>query len=121
MIAMRVGGMVERHREPLRRALAAAAVAVPLVFAAGALVVEGWAARRFLVLYVAPFFLAFVLWARIRVDEAGRTPPAALAVDAVAVGLGAVRFVGPLVPFSGHMLFFAYSALSTRSAAYRWH
>lgn len=117
---MTVGNLVARHRDALRGALALAAVVVPMIFAAGALVVDGWPARRFLLLYVAPFFVAFFLWARIRVDEAARTPVAALAVDAVAVGLGAVRFVGPVVPFSGHMLFFVYSALATRSVAYRW-
>lgn len=112
--------LMERHRASLRRALATAAVVVPLAFAAGALVVEGWPARRFLLMYVAPFFVAFFVWARIRVDEAARTPAAALAVDAVAVVLGAARFAGPVVPFSGHMLFFAYSGLTTRSTAYRW-
>jgi hypothetical protein len=103
---------------PLRRALGAAAVAVPLLFAAAALGVEGWEARRFLLLYVAPFFVAFFVWARIRLDERRRTGAGALAVDAVAVVLGAVRFAGAPVPFSGHMLFFAYSALTTRSAPY---
>jgi hypothetical protein len=113
-------GMIMRHRDSLRRALAVAAVVVPLIFAAGALVVDDWAARRFLLLYAAPFFVAFFVWARIRVGELERTPVGALAVDAIAVVLGAVRFVGPVVPFSGHMLFFAYSALTTRSTAYRW-
>ena len=37
------------------------------------------------------------------------------AVDAAAVALGAVRFAGLPVPFSGHMLFFACSVLITRS------
>jgi hypothetical protein len=115
-----VGQWAARHRDTLRTALAAAAVVVPLIVAAGALVVDGWAARRFLLLYVAPFFVAFFAWARIRVDEVARTPGGALAVDAAAVALGAVRFVGPVVPFSGHMLFFAYSALATRATAYRW-
>lgn len=39
-------------------------------------------------------------------------------MDAVAVVLGAMRFAGLSVPFSGHMLFFVYSALTTRSAPY---
>jgi hypothetical protein len=39
-------------------------------------------------------------------------------VDVLAVVLGAVRFAGALVPWSGHMLFFTYSALTTRSAPY---
>jgi hypothetical protein len=108
-----------QNRDSLRRALAVAAVAVPMVFAAGALGVDGWAARRFLVLYVAPFFVAFFVWARIRVGEAERTTAGAFALDALAVVLGAVRFAGLPVAFSGHMLFFAYSALTTQSVAYR--
>lgn len=103
----------------IRRALTVAAVAVPLLFAAAALAVEGWPARRFLLLYVAPFFVAFFAWARIRADGPGRMPARAMAIDALAVVLGAVRFAGAPVPFSGHMLFFAYSALTTRSTPYR--
>ena len=107
--------LIIEHRATLRRALLASGVAVPLLFAAGALVVEGWAARRFLLLYAAPFFAAFFAWAWLRVEriEADRT--GALAVDAAAVVLGAIRFAGPVVPFSGHMLFFVYAALTTRS------
>jgi hypothetical protein len=108
-----------RHRNPLRRACTACAVVVPLAFAAGALVVDGWAARRFLLLYVAPFFVAFFLWARIRLGRMEADRLGALAVDAVAVVLGAVRFAGPYVPFSGHMLFFTYAGLTTPPTAFR--
>lgn len=107
-----------RHREPLRRACGVCAVAVPLGFAAVALVVDGWPARRYLLLYVAPFFVAFFVWARIRLGRMEEERPGALLVDAAAVVLGAMRFAGPFVPFSGHMLFFVYSALTTRSAPY---
>lgn len=106
--------IIER-RDPLRRMLLAGAVGVPLLFAAGALVVDGWAARRFLLLYVAPFFVAFFAWAWVRVGRIERDRPAALAVDAAATVLGAIRFAGLPVPFSGHMLFYAYAALTTRS------
>lgn len=104
-----------RHRAPLRRALLAAAVVVPLLFAAAALFVEGWAARRFLLLYTAPFFAAFFAWAWMRVGRMEDDALPALAVDAAAVALGAIRFAGPVVPFSGHMLFFVYAALTVRS------
>ena len=107
------------HRDRVRRALGIAAVVVPAMFAAGALVVDGWPARRFLLLYVAPFFAAFFVWARIRAGEVERTPAGALAVDAVAVVLGSVRFAGPFVPFSGHMLFFTYAALTMRSTRFQ--
>ena len=105
--------------EPVRRALGTAAVAVPLLFAAAALAMEGWAARRFLLFYIAPFFAAFFVWARIRVDALGRTTRAALAVDLLATVLGAARFAGAPVPFSGHMLFFAYAGLTTPSPPFR--
>lgn len=110
--------LLPRHRAALRRALGVCAAAVPILFAAAALVVDGWAARRFLLLYAAPFFVAFFVWARLWMDRVGRDAPGALAVDAAAVALGAVRFAGPFVPFSGHMLFFTYSALTTRSPGY---
>jgi hypothetical protein len=103
----------------LRRACTAAAVVVPMGIAAGALAVDGRDARVFLLLYIAPFFVAFFAWARIRVDEIGSTGAGAWAVDALAVVLAGVRMAGPFVPASGHMLFFAYSALATRSVPYR--
>lgn len=110
--------LIIRHRRPLRRALLAGAVGVPLLFAAAALMVDGWAARRFLLLYVAPFFAAFFAWAWMRVGRMDDDPPAALAVDALAVVLGAIRFAGAPVPFSGHMLFFVYAALTVRSTRF---
>lgn len=111
-------GMIIRHRDPLRRALLAGAVGVPLLFAAGALLVDGGTARRFLLLYIAPFFVAFFAWAWLRVGTVERDRSAALAVDAVATVLGAVRFGGLPVPFSGHMLFYAYAGLTLRSTRF---
>jgi hypothetical protein len=111
-------GRLTRLGEAMRRALRMAAVAVPLLFAMVAVAMEGYAARRFLLLYIAPFFVAFFVWARIRFDALGRTSRGPLAVDALATVLGAVRFAGAPVPFSGHMLFFIYSGLTTRSLPY---
>lgn len=93
----------------------AGGVAVPLLFAAAALALDGWEARRFLLLYVAPFFVAFFAWAWMRVGRMEDERAGALAVDALASVLGAIRFAGLPVPFSGHMLFFTYAALTTRS------
>ncbi|HST63389.1 MAG TPA: hypothetical protein VLK84_32055 [Longimicrobium sp.] len=106
-------------RDGLRRACAVAAVAVPMAIAAGALAVDGRDAWMFLLLYIAPFFIAFFTWAGIRVGEVDGTSAGAWAVDALAVVLAGVRLGGALVPASGHMLFFAYSALATRSVPYR--
>jgi hypothetical protein len=111
--------LIIEHCEPLRRAMLACGVAVPLLFAAVALVVDGWEARRFLLLYVAPFFIAFFAWAWMRLGRIEQDRPGALAVDAVATVLGAVRFSGlTAIPFSGHMLFFAYAALTVRSTRF---
>lgn len=107
--------LILRHRHPLRRALLVGAATVPVLFAAAALAVDGWPARRFLLLYVAPFFAAFFVWAWMRVERMDGIAPAAQAVDALACVLGALRFAGLPVPFSGHMLFFACAALTTRS------
>lgn len=107
--------LIIERRDPLRRALLVGAVGVPLLFAAASLGVNG-SARRFLLFYIAPFFVAFFAWAWVRVGRIERDRPAALAVDVVATVLGAVRFGGLLpVAFSGHMLFYAYAALTTRS------
>jgi hypothetical protein len=110
--------LIIRHRDPLRRVLLVAAVGVPLLFAAAALGVNG-SARRFILFYIAPFFLAFFAWAALRVQRIDGDRPAALAVDALATVLGAVRFGGLLpVPFSGHMLFYAYAGLTLRSTRF---
>lgn len=103
-----------RHRPRLRRACALGAWAATLVFAAGAAMAPSWEARRFLLLYMAPFFPAFFLWARIRLQTVERDPTAALAVDALATVLAAARLTGGWLPFSGHMLFYAYAAPTTR-------
>ena len=109
--------LIIRQRDPLRRVLLVGAVGIPLLFAAAALGVNG-SARRFLLFYIAPFFVAFFAWAWIRVGRIEGDRPLALAVDGVATVLGAIRFGGLPVPFSGHMLFYAYAALTTRSTRF---
>lgn len=110
---------VIRHRSRLRRGCALGAAGVPLAFAAGAATVDGWEGKRFLLLYMAPFFPAFFLWARRWMDEIEQQYPAALVVDVAAVVLAATRMTGTWLPFSGHMLFYAYAGLTTRSRALR--
>lgn len=110
---------VIRHRSRLRRACALGGAGVPLAFAAGAAMVDGWEAKRFLLLYMAPFFPAFFLWARGWLNETEQQRPAALVVDVVAVVLAATRMMGTWLPVSGHVLFYAYAGLTTRSRALR--
>jgi hypothetical protein len=66
-----------------------------------------------------PFFPAFFLWARRWMDKIEQQHPAVLAVDVVAVVLAGTRMMGTWLPFSGHMLFYAYAGLTTRSRALR--
>lgn len=108
---------VIRHRSGLRRGCALGAAGVPLAFAARAAMVDGWEAKRFLLCYMAPFFPAFFLWTRCWLDEIEQQRPAALVVDVVAVVLAATRMMGTWLPVSGHMLFYAYAGLTTRSRA----
>jgi hypothetical protein len=108
-----------RHRSRLRRACALGAGGVPLAFGAAAAMVEGWDAKRFLLLYTAPFFPAFFLWARRWLEEVEQQRPAALVVDAMAVVLAATRMMGTWLPVSGHMLFYTYAGLTTRSRVLR--
>jgi hypothetical protein len=107
------------RRGVLRRAALASAVAVPLACAVAALFFDDPAARRFLLAYVAPFFVAFPLWARCRLARVDRASGSTVVLDAVVVGLGAARFLTGLLPFSGHMLFFVYSLLTERTRWYR--
>jgi hypothetical protein len=115
----RIPALVLRHRAALDRAALAAAIALPLVCAAAALVVDDWRARRFLLAYVAPFFVALPLWVRRRLARAERWSGPEMALDGAVVTLGALRFAGGFLPFSGHALFFAYSFLTVPSRGYR--
>ena len=112
-----IPALVVRRRAALDRAALVACVAVPLAIAAAALVADNWRARRFLLAYVAPFFVAFPLWFRTRMARpwGGRE----MAVDGAVSLLGAVRMTGSFLPFSGHTLFYLYSLLTTRTAWYR--
>ena len=114
-VVERVRALLVRHRSRLRRGCALAAVELPLAVAAAALVVDGWEAKRFLLFYMAPFFPAFFLWARHWLAGIETQRPTALVVDAVAVVLAAARMAGTWLPVSGHMLFYAYAGVTTRS------
>ncbi|MBB4639663.1 hypothetical protein [Longimicrobium terrae] len=106
------------QRARLDGTLLASAVVVPLLTAAAALGADSWPARRFLALYTGPFFFAFFIWARLRLREPGPHSRGALAVDAAAVIAAALRLLSPAVPWSGHMVFYTYSAFTTRSLPY---
>lgn len=81
--------LIIEHRPRVRRALLVAAVAVPLLFATGTLVVDGWAARRFLLLIVAltaeATWYKLVVWRDPRSWALGIAAGAALAAARVLI------------------------------------
>jgi len=116
--------MIAARRPRLDRLLRAAALLAPLAaVVAGAAhyaATRDPAGVRFLALYVAPMFLAAPLWARHRLDGLERRPGAVHAADAGVLALSLARLVaGGVLPFSGHMLFLAYTGLTVRAPGYR--
>jgi hypothetical protein len=70
-------------------------------------------------LYVAPLFLAAPLWARQRLDMLEHLTARALVADVLVTSLAFARFVaGERLPFSGHMLFLAYTLLTPGLASW---
>jgi hypothetical protein len=67
----------------VKRMLRWCAVLFPASALVAAFVVDGWPARRFLALYVAPLFLAAPLWGELRVGENGPTFSRRSVVDAL--------------------------------------
>jgi hypothetical protein len=74
---------------------------------------------RYVALYIAPFALGLLLWCRRRLLDSWGPLDARLAVDIVAVGCSALRLIGPIIPPSGHMLFFVFTLLTTSTLRYR--
>ena len=96
------------------------AIALPALLCAAALLTPSAIPRPgFVAFYIAPFALGFLLWVRRRLLDSWAGADARLAVDGLAVGLSALRLAGPVIPPSGHMLFFVFSLLTTPSPGYR--
>jgi hypothetical protein len=104
----------------LARLLLWGAIICPVGAIAATFFVDGWPAQRFLILYVAPLFLAAPLWVRLRLEAYSSATVFRTAVDATVFILSFARFVsGDLLPFSGHMFFLTYSGLTTTTTSYR--
>ncbi|MEO5816279.1 MAG: hypothetical protein ABIT20_13470 [Gemmatimonadaceae bacterium] len=101
-----------------------AAVAPSLAVIAGLThyaVTRDVAGVRFLALYVAPMFLAAPLWLRHRLVGFDQRSAVMHTIDAVVLALAVARFgFGEMLPFSGHMLFLTYTAITVNAAGYRW-
>jgi hypothetical protein len=121
----RLTELVVAQRERLDVALRLVAVAAPAIAVVTGLVhyaitkeVDG---VRFLVLYVAPIFLAAPLWMRHRLRGFEQRSGGVQAIDAAVFALSVLRFVaGEALPFSGHMLFLTYTGITVRASGYRW-
>jgi hypothetical protein len=103
----------------VKKTLIGLAIAMPLSCFLAVPFFKTWAEKRFLIFYLAPILSMAAVWMHIKIDEkyasrVGRT------IDGL-VFLGALgRFViGGMLPFSGHMLFFTHTMLTTDSKVYR--
>ncbi len=109
----------EKARPFLDRALLALAVLLPVLAIGVGLAFWDGAASRFLTLYVAPMALAVPLWLRERLRVVMMVPPLCRILDVAVVSVALARFIGAIVPLSGHMLFLTYSGLTTPPRWYR--
>jgi len=104
----------------LRALLLWATFLCPAVAVIAGLFAATWPIQRGLIFYVAPLFFIGPLWLRLRLDERGLGWGTLWSIDLGIFFLAVLRFAtGPWLPFSGHMLFLTYSALTTTSAPYR--
>lgn len=71
---------------------------------------------------MAPILLAVLVWLQLRLAVFDQLPRWVRIADTVVLTLATLRFVlGAMIPFSGHMLFLSYSALTMHnSVTYRW-
>jgi hypothetical protein len=115
------------HHERVRQWLLLASIAAPAACALGSIYATvawtSWPAVRFLLFYVAPMGVAVPWWARERIRWLSNVDHRAswhLALDVVVLLLAMARFgVGAALPWSGHMLFLTYSAITTDARTYR--
>lgn len=70
-------------------------------------------------LYNLPLYSVFFSWLYYRLRESAKVSVATIILDLAVVGLAASRFLGPIIPSSGHALFLGYSLLTTGSRFYR--
>jgi len=107
------------HQLGLRRLLLLSAAVAVLGAIAVAPFLADPRAQRHLLFYLAPPIFALPLWLRDRLRHLGDCTRRSVTLDALAIALAAARLVSCVLPFSGHMLFFLYTALTTRSRGYR--
>jgi hypothetical protein len=77
------------------------------------------ATQRFWLLYNAPIYGLFFFWLYCRTHERDSFRVGEIVTDGFVVCLALSRFLGPLIPPSGHALFLSYSLLTTGNRLYR--
>jgi cation transport ATPase len=93
---------------------------LPLVCLCCLPIFHTWPGRRFLLFYFAPIVSMVFFWGGLRVEKWQSFVRGQLAIDAAILTAALARFViGEVLPFSGHMLFFVYTLLTTREKWYR--
>ncbi len=81
-----------------------------------------WPTQRFLLFYMAPLFAFGAVWARATLSTMDDVDPRVVLVDGLAFVAGAIRAGGGwgILPYSGHMLFLTFVALTTDDRRFRW-
>ena len=114
------------RRASIHRILVAVAILVGIVCVVGSIAAiskfDSARGARFLLLYVAPLSLMALWWIHERIENLESTGDyrGRLWIDALVLLLASARFVTGSLPFSGHMLFLTYTALTTQRVAYKW-
>jgi hypothetical protein len=81
-----------------------------------------WPAQRFLIVYMAPMFAFGAWWARDLLSRVGSAPARVLVIDALAFVAGGIRVAGGwgIIPYSGHVLFLTFVAISSNHRTILW-
>jgi len=123
-LVLTIIAFLQRHRGWLLRLLTVAGIGIPLAAALVAFTrYRGqWPEQRFLLLYMAPLFAFGAAWARTTLYTIDHAEPRVVLVDGLAFVAGGIRVGGGwgVLPYSGHMLFLTFVALTTDDRRFRW-
>ena len=78
-----------------------------------------WEEKKETIVYSIPMVFIFFLWLRYRLGEDRIFEHQLVLIDAVVVGLAAIRILGWLF-HSGHVLFLLYTLRTTENKVYKW-
>src|SRR5215831_11569603 len=110
---------VTLHRGRLQKMTLFATGMLPLAVIIVGFLFDDWKARRYLFFYVAPLLSVVSLWGWYRLGNVNHINPTCLTIDGIVIALAGLRFLSGALPYSGHMLFLAYSGIVEPSFFYR--